>query len=224
MTAIYALLLLVLVVGLVAGALIAYLPRRKAVAVLTGLALWLLYVGALSYGGVLANQTRRPPGIVFIAAPLVLLIARAARSASAGAIAAALPIPVLAGLQTFRVGVELLLHRLWVDGLVPRLMTYEQGNWDILIGASAPVAAWLTTKGRSGRRAVLVWNLAGILLLGNIVLRAALTSPGPLHLLPAEVTNRAVGTFPFTYIAGFFAPLALVLHIFSLRRLWASRG
>lgn len=220
MTTIYFLSFLAAIVLLVGIAIVVYVPGRRALAILAGLGLWLAYVGWLSYAGVLADQTRRPPGIVFIAAPLVVFFFLSARSARAGRFAAALPVALLIGLQTFRVGVELLLHRMWVDGLAPRIMTYEQGNWDILIGLSAPVAAWLTTKGRSGHRAVLVWNLAGMLLLGNIVLRAVFTAPGPLHLWLSEVPNRAVGTFPFTYIAGFFAPLALVLHVFSLRHLW----
>lgn len=219
MTAIYFLAYLGLLVALLAAVLVVFLPRRSSLATLFGLALWLAYVGILSKLGVIADPSRRPPGILLLAIPLVLFVLFLARSEAAGNIAAALPLWLLTAFQSFRIGVELLLHQLYLDGLVPRLMTYEQGNWDILVGLSAPFAAWLAAKGSAHRRTVLIWNVAGLLLLANIVLRAILTSPGPLHLLPSELANQAVGLFPFTYIAGFFAPLAVVLHVLSVRAL-----
>jgi hypothetical protein len=42
-------------------------------------------------------------------------------------------------------GVELLLHRLHLDGLAPRIVTYQGGNMDIWIGLSAPLIAWSRT-------------------------------------------------------------------------------
>ena len=69
--------------------------------------------------------------------------------------------------------------------------------------------AWLSTRGRGGLYAALAWNVIGLLALANVVVRSALTSPGPLHLLDTEVVNRAIGTFPYTLIAGFLAPLAV---------------
>ena len=40
----------------------------------------------------------------------------------------------------------------------------------------------------------------------------------------AEVPNLAIGTFPYTFLAGFFAPTAVLLHVLSLRALLASAG
>jgi hypothetical protein len=59
-------------------------------------------------------------------------------------------------MQTFRIGVELLLHRLYLDGLAPRVVTYQGGNMDIWIGLSAPLIAWTSTRiGENG------WRSAG---------------------------------------------------------------
>lgn len=195
-----------------------YLPRRTALVVLVGLPLWLLYVGVLSDFGVIRNTALRPPGAAFIFLPVFLFVFLFLVRSSAGAgIALALPLWVILGTQSFRVGVELFLHQLWLNGLVPRMLTYESGNADILIGATAPLAAWLSTKGRLGQRWALAWNILGLLSLANVALRALMTAPGRLNLIHAEVPNVAIGTFPFTYIAGFFAPLALVLHVLALR-------
>lgn len=127
------------------------------------------------------------------------------------------------GAQVFRVAVELGLHRLWVESLVPRLMTYEGGNIDIFIGLTAPFAAWIAGRGPFGRRLALGWNALGLLSLANIVARSALTAPGPLNLIHSELPNLAIGTFPYTFIAGFFAPLAALLHVLSIRHLLMPR-
>jgi len=59
----------------------------------------------------------------------------------------------------------------------------------------------------------------GLLALTNVVIRAVLTSPGPLHLIHAEVPNQMFGTFPFLFIPGFFVPLAVVLHVLAISAL-----
>ena len=55
--------------------------------------------------------------------------------------------------------------------------------------SSAPVIAWLSTRGRLGMRLALAWNVLGLLALTNVVLRAVLTAPGPFNLIHAEVPN-----------------------------------
>jgi hypothetical protein len=94
---------------------------------------------------------------------------------------------------------------------------------DIYIGASAPVIAWLSTRGRRGLRIALAWNALGLLALTNVVVRAVLTAPGPLNLLHTEVPNRMMGTFPFLLIPGFFVPLAVVLHVLAIRAINSQR-
>ena len=40
-----------------------------------------------------------------------------------------------------------------------------------------------------------------------------------MNLIHLEVPNLAIGMFPFTFIAGFCAPLAVVLHVLSISAL-----
>ena len=210
--------------ALVAGALVAVaftlLPRRTASVIAAGLLAWLLYVGALGAFGVLRNAGLRPPGSAFVFLPVVLfMVLVVIRSRAAGRIALAIPLPLLIGAQTFRIGVELFFHQLWIDGLVPKMLTFEGANVDIVVGLSAPLAAWISTRGPAGLRAALLWNILGLLALANVATRAVLTAPGPLNVIHAEVPNLSIGTVPFVYIAGFFAPLAVALHILALRAL-----
>jgi hypothetical protein len=203
----------------VAVALIArYLNRRAAFRVLAGLSVWFTYVGLLGYFGVVKNTVMRPPGIVFIVVPVIFfLVLFIVRSSANARVALAFPLWIILGLQCFRVGVELFLHQLWIDGLVPKMLTFEGANVDIYVGASAPLIAWLSARGRLGIRLALAWNVLGLLALTNVVIRAVLTAPGPFNLIHAEVPNRMLGTFPFLLIPGFFVPLAVVLHVLALR-------
>jgi hypothetical protein len=200
-----------------------YLNARSALAMLAGMAAWLTYVGMLAYFGVVKNTAMRPPGTVFLLVPVVafllLCFVLVIRSAEGARVALAFPLWILLGAESFRIGVELFLHRLWIDGLVPKMLTFDGANVDIYIGVSAPVIAWLSTRGRFGMRLALVWNMLGLLALTNVVIRAVLTSPGPFNLIHAEVPNRLFSTFPFLFIPGFFVPLAVVLHLLAIRAL-----
>jgi hypothetical protein len=197
-----------------------FLPRRATAVVFIALPTWLLYVGLLAYFGVVPNPALRPPGMVYILLPvLIFVLLFVVRSPAGGRVAIAIPLSALLAFQVYRVGVELFLHELWREGLVPRMLTFEGANFDILIGASAPVIAWLASRGPFEMRLAFIWNALGLVSLANVVIRSALTAPGPLHILHSEVPNLAIGTFPYTFIPGFLAPLAVVLHVFAIRSL-----
>ncbi len=203
-----------IVVGLVAR----YLNGRTAFRVLAGLSAWFIYAGLMGYFGVLKNTAMRPPGTAFLLVPvLFFLFLFIVRFSANARIILAFPLWIILGAQCFRVGVELFLRQLWIGGLVPKMLTFESANVDIYIGASAPVIAWLSTRGRLGLKLALAWNVLGLLALTNVVTRAVLTSPGPFNVIHAEVPNRMFGTFPFMFIPGFFVPLAVTLHVLAIR-------
>jgi hypothetical protein len=207
---------LALMAALVVALSARYLKGPTAFAIGVGLFIWLIYVGLLGYLGVIGNATMRPPGIAFIFVPVVLfLVFFIVRVRSSAALA--FPLWIILGMQSFRIVVELFLHQLWIEGLIPRMLTFAGANVDIYIGASAPLIAWLSTRGRSGMKLALLWNVLGLLALANVVTRAVLTTSGPLNLIHAEVPNLMFGTFPYMFIPGFFVPLAVVLHVLAIR-------
>jgi|SRR5207253_3669943 len=207
---------LALMAALVVALSARYLKGPTAFAIGVGLFIWLIYVGLLGYLGVIGNATMRPPGIAFIFVPVVLfLVFFIVRVRSSAALA--FPLWIILGMQSFRIVVELFLHQLWIEGLIPRMLTFAGANVDIYIGASAPLIAWLSTRGRLGMRLALLWNVLGLLALANVVTRAVLTTSGPLNLIHAEVPNLMFGKFPFMFIPGFFVPLAIVLHVLAIR-------
>jgi hypothetical protein len=142
-----------------------YLNGRAAVRVLAGLSLWFIHTGLLGYLGVLKNTSVRPPGIAFLFAPvlffLVVIVVSIMRSPIGARLALTVPLWIVVGAQCFRIGIELFLHQLWIDGLVPKMLTFGGANVDIYIGASAPLIAWLSTRGRL--KFALAWNVLGLL-------------------------------------------------------------
>jgi hypothetical protein len=218
-----AFLVFVALVAITVVALIArYLNRKTAMRLATGLSLWFVFSGLMGYSGLLRNTTLRPPGAAFLLIPVViLLLLFMLKSRPDTGIAQAFPLWLLLGMQVFRIGVELFLHQLWLNGIVPKMLTFKGANIDIFVGASAPLAAWLSTQGRVGLRFALGWSVFGLIALANVVVRAVLTSPGPLHIIHTEIPNRMIGMFPFLWIPGFFVPLAIALHWLGIQGILA---
>ncbi len=199
-----------------------YLGGRTAVIITAGLFVWLTYVGLLGYFGVIGNASMRPPEIAFIFLPVVLFLVVFILRLRASTAAIAFPLWIILATQSFRIVVELFLHQLWSDGLIPRMLTFAGANVEIYVGASAPLIAWLSTRGRMGVRLALAWNALGLLALANVVTRAVFTTPGPFHLIHAEAPNLMFGTFPYMFIPGFFVPLAVLLHVMAIRAIGSS--
>ena len=202
--------------SVIAMGIVRYFRGRVRSTALIALALWMLYAGALGYSGILANPARRPPGIAFLLAPFVLWLMALTRLGVGRVIGESVPLQVLVGMQGFRFVVELYLDQLWSAGMLPRMMTFHGTNFDIVVGVSAPILALLIVRQKVSRKAVRAWNFVGLLVLANVVARGILTAPGPLQFLHADFPNRAIGTFPFTYIAGLMVPLAATLHVASI--------
>lgn len=207
------------IVLLLAAGIIRYLSPSYRIPALLGLVAWVVYGGVLGYTGVVANRSILPPGMFYLLAPIVVFVVFMARSRIGEVVALTLPLWLMIGFESFRLIVELFLHRLWMDGQIPKMLTYQGANYDILIGVSAPFVAWLLLRQKISNRIALLWNVLGIFMLANVAVRGVLTTPGPLHLIPTEVSNVAISTFPFTYIPGLMVPLALVLHVLSIRAL-----
>ncbi len=188
---------------------------------LLGLPLAEVFLGYV--GVIVGDPNRMPPGIFLLLAPIITFVFLVlGRSPVGRYLATSLPLALIFGLQTFRIGVELTLSELANAGLTIRLLTLSGGNIEMLIGFTAPLIAWIATRGAGGRRIALIWNVVGLLSLLNVATRAVLTAPGALNLIHAEVPNLAMGTFPFSYIPGFMAPLAMMLHVLAFRALRAA--
>lgn len=184
------------------------------------LGLWLLALGLLAGAGAFLRGGRVPPyfagvGLLSSAAAVLFVFSRPGSTVLARTSAA-----WLVGLQSFRVVVEIVLWALATQHRLSPLLTFEGRNFDILVGLTAVPVAWLCLVRRAWPAWVaVVWNVAGIVILANVVLHALLSAPTPFQVLWTEPPTRIIATLPYIWLPGFLVPLALSLHVASLRTL-----
>lgn len=194
--------------------------RSKAFAVSACLlGAWLLLLGVLGERGFFQDFSKLPPrpGLALLL-PLPWVWWFAA-STTGKAFLEKVPPQWIIFLQSFRIGVEILLWIKVSQGLLPVQMSFEGRNFDILSGLLAlPVGYYCFVRRRWPSWVVLVYNIIGLLLLLNIIVIAVLSMPTPLRVFHNEPANTLVGHFPFVFLPGFLVPLAYTLHIFSIRQ------
>jgi hypothetical protein len=123
--------------------------------------------------------------------------------------------------QVFRVvgGVFLIVAAL---GELPAVFAVPAGLGDIAVGVAAPIVAWRLSRG-AGRHGAVWFNVLGIADLVIAVSIGFLAAPGPANLLSLTPSTEAVTMLPLVLIPTTAVPLAVALHVVSLRRLRAAR-
>ncbi|WP_397448024.1 hypothetical protein [Pseudomonas sp. NA-150] len=192
--------------------------RRMVATSVLGLFGWLLISGALAYSGFLAQWDARPPHLAVI--PLVALIAVVLIHRASGfrRLIEITPRHWPVAMESFRIGVELAFWGLFLAGGAPTQVTFEGRNFDVLVGLSAPLIALAIMRFKLSPRWVIVWNVAGLGILFNTIITTFTSTPGPLHLNWPGEPFTAFATWPFVWIPGLLAPLAIFLHLFSIRQ------
>jgi len=188
--------------------------------VATMIAFWLIFQAVLALGGFYANTDAFPPRFPFIAGPALLFI---------GFIfifyrktfVENLPLKILTILHLVRIPVEIVLWWLYQNEQVPRLMTFEGRNFDILAGITAPIVMWLAfRKGKINRPLLIGWNIICLLLVTNIVVNAILSVQTPFQQFAFDQPNRAILFFPYVWLPGVVVPIVLFAHFASLWQLF----
>ena len=192
---------------------------RRVLPAALGLALWLGLTAMLAAKGRLLNENSMPPPFARIMVPGLILVFAAAFSGFGRRLASRLSYAALIGFQAFRLPLEGLLWWFHRQGRLPVQMTFAGRNWDVLTGISALAVAALIRNGRLGTRAALIWNLAGLALLLNIMAVAVLSLPGPLNRFPGEPENTLVLHFPYVWIPALFVMAAFFGHLLVFRKL-----
>lgn len=103
-------------------------------------------------------------------------------------------------------------------GRAPIQITFEGRNFDVLVGLSAPLVAWLVARRRIGPKGAIAWNAVGLSVLANTVGTVATSTPGPLHLNWPGAPLTAITSWPIIWLPAFLMPLAVFLHVVSLRQ------
>lgn len=190
--------------------------------VLLGLCGWFLLTGGIASTGVLQRFDVLPPPFGLLLIGSILLTTWFAFSFVGKRLLCRVPLYVLVGAQCFRIFVELSLHELYKEGLLPIQMTYSGMNFDILSGLSALVIAWLLWKKKMPSWGLFLWNVVCLGLLVTIVSVAVLSTPFPFRVFMNEPANTIVTYLPFIWLPTFLVQMALLGHLLVFRVLFSS--
>jgi hypothetical protein len=187
-------------------------PAIVTALLLTG---WLAITTTLAVSGLYATDPWLGVGVVV---PLALgLLGLRLRSVTA-ALSAPRAAAVLAAVQTFRVVGTAFLVLLALNQLPPGFAV-PAGTGDLLVGLLAPVVAYALARRPSRRALGIGFNTLGLLDLAVAIPLGLLHAPGRLQLIFTDPTAGIMGLFPMALIPTFVVPLAIVLHVASLRLL-----
>lgn len=158
------------------------------------------------------NDPKQPPLPLGIAAltPIIVFLVWFALSASFREFTMSLSPRVLTLVQTLRIeGFAFLVLAFY--SILPRTFALSAGWGDIVIGATASLAAWkLATPNRRG--SFIVWQILGIADLVNAVLMGTLAG----IINPHGISTGAMTVLPLSLIPTFAVPLFLILHVICI--------
>jgi hypothetical protein len=197
-------------------------PRRETNILQIGLALsavaWLAITLWVSASGVLGHFERQPPPMLFLVAAVFVLAGWLAFSWVGDLVVRHTSWVALVGLQGFRLPLELLMHRAYVEGIMPVQMSYSGRNFDILTGLTAIVLALALARLRVPRWVIAAWNVLGTVLLVNILVIAIASMP-MFHRFGMDRLNVWVAEPPFVWLPAVLVLTALAGHLLMFRKL-----
>jgi type IV secretory pathway VirB6-like protein len=106
--------------------------------------------------------------------------------------------------------------------LLAKVATFEGHNFDVFSGISAPLIAYLCfTRRLLPKWVALLWNFAGLLVLAAtvFVIVTSVYTPGIWHLPENATGSSGLGKFPYTFLGGILMPMAVFMHVLSIKRL-----
>src|SRR5258708_17623923 len=144
---------------------------------------WLILLGVLSTRGFFADFSQLPPRLTFALLPPLLGVLLFIRSRAGKQVLQHLQPQWLIYLQSFRILVEIALWLLVRNGTLPVQLSFEGRNFDVLTGLFAfPVGYYCFVKKTWPPAVALLYNIAGLVLLVNVVIISTLSMPTPLRV------------------------------------------
>jgi hypothetical protein len=193
----------------------------RVLGVATVTAAWMAMTWRLAETGALLAFDRRPPPLFVLMVAVLAVSVAIAFSPVGTRLVKGLPLAVLIGFQSFRFPLELLMHRAATEGVMPAQMSYSGRNFDIVSGISAAIVALLIWRRAAGRSLAVFWNIAGALLLANILVVAMVSTPALAAFGPDRL-NTWVCYPPFVWLPTVFVVLAIAGHLLVARKLRAG--
>jgi hypothetical protein len=197
---------------------------RNARIILSLLSFWLVIQAVISLNDFYSNDTTGiPPRFIFAILPPFLAIIILFLTKRGIAFIDNLPLVNITYLNIVRIPVEIILYWLMLHKAVPKVMTFEGRNFDIISGITAPMIAYLGfTLEKLSNKVILYWNVIALLLLLNVLTIGILSAPFMFQAFSFLQPNIAILHFPFVWLPAFIVPLIFFGHLVSIRQLLKS--
>jgi len=192
--------------------------------ILSILSFWLVIQAVISLNEFYATDTTAiPPRFAFVIIPPFVTILILFLTKKGLAFIDNLPLVNITYLNIVRIPVEIALYLLFLHKAVPKLMTFEGKNFDIISGITAPLIAYFGfAKEKLSNKIILWWNIIALLLLLNVLTIGILSAPLIFQAFSFLQPNIAALHFPFVWLPAFIVPLIFFGHLVSIRQLLKS--
>jgi hypothetical protein len=211
---------IVFMLGTLLAILMLYKAAHYSKAAIIVVLLWLGLQSVISLSGFYTVMDVKPPRFGLLLLPPVVFIAGMFFTKKGRRVIDGFDVKTLTLIHIVRIPVELTLYWLFLRNVVPKVMTFEGRNFDILCGLTAPFVYYFGyVRNKLGRKVLIAWNVVCLLLLVNIVITAVLSAPFSFQQFGLDRPNIAILYFPYTWLPCLLVPVVLLAHLVALRRL-----
>jgi hypothetical protein len=197
-----------------------YKASNKSIKIL-GLTLFITITQALlAWSGFYEQTNSTPPRPILILLPNLAIFIYLLGSPSGRKWLDTIETKHLLPIHVVRIPVEIGLYLLFIQKMVPKEMTFEGLNFDILSGISALGIIIFGAKKQSSSigKPMVIWNIICLFLVLTIVSIAVLSLPTPFQQFGLNQPNIAVSQFPFIWLPTVIVPLVILSHVVAIKR------
>ena len=180
--------------------------------------IWLVLQSVIALSGFFTTTNNLPPRFVLLLIVPAVSIIAIVSSRRGRAFADVFNVRQLTALHSVRIAIELVLYWLFLYKGMPKLMTFEGRNLDLLSGLTAPLIYYFGfVTLRIATKTIVFWNFACLFILLFTVGNAVLSAPTPFQQFAFDQPAVAVLHFPFVWLPGIIVPVVIFSHIAAIR-------
>ena len=183
---------------------------------------WVLIQSILASSNFYLNSFELPPRVLLALGPPLLIMIILFTIFNRIAYFERLSLKSLTHIQVFRLPLEVfVLSALAIAGYIPDVMTYYGRNFDVIVGITAPLVAYLYFNRQTiNVKAMLAWNVISLLFLLNVTTHAVLSMPYSwIQDFADGQPNIAVFHFPYIWLPILLVQVAYFCHFASILKL-----
>ncbi|KXX66620.1 hypothetical protein [Flammeovirga sp. SJP92] len=175
--------------------------------------LWSVVQSVLAFSGFYQDPKSIPPRFALVLIPATAFIIYGIMPKPLQRVAEHRNRTISTFSHTIRFPIEIVLFGLYLNKMIPELMTFEGRNFDIIMGITAPIMGILIMRGKVNKPVLLVWNIIGLFLVLFILTNGILSTELPFQQFGFEQPNRAINFFPYVLLPATIVPIVVWTHL-----------